>query len=353
MKEYIISKDLTLRSALKIMDKVSDKILFVQENNQLVGSLSDGDIRRALLNNMELSILVNQVMNKTPFFITESFNINEVKKILLEQEYQAIPVLNENKVIVEILFWHKVFKKKSKSYKQLDIPVVLMAGGKGTRLAPFTDILPKPLIPIKNKPVIEIIIDEYKKYGIEKVFISVNFKSRMIKAYFEDSEKYKDLNFIEEDKPLGTAGALKYLESTLEKTFFVSNCDIIIKEDYSKIYDFHKNGDFDLTMIGSVQHHTIPYGVCKMGKDGRLLEIEEKPEYDIIVNTGMYILEPSTLKLIPENELFHITQLIDILIKKNPNSVGVYPVSEKSWIDVGQWEEYRKSIKQFNDLGNP
>lgn len=152
-----------------------------------------------------------------------------------------------------------------------------MAGGKGSRLAPFTDILPKPLIPLGNKTIIETIMDEYALYGINEFYISVNYKAKLIKAYFEDIELPFKINFIDEEKPLGTGGALKYLENKIKSCFFVSNCDIIIKDNYATIVDFHKSGNFDITLVGSMQHFTLPYGVCKINNNGNLSVIIENP----------------------------------------------------------------------------
>jgi len=216
-----------------------------------------------------------------------------------------------------------------------------MAGGKGTRLAPFTNIVPKPLIPVGDKSMIELIMAEFEKYKMLDFYVSVNYKASMIKAYFEDVDHNYNVKYIDEDSPLGTAGALKFVENEFDNTFFVSNCDIIIKADYSEIYNFHVQGNYDITLVASMQHYQIPYGICELSKEGELLQIKEKPEYDFLVNTGMYLLEPKVLKLIPENKFYHITNLIED-IKKNGGKVGVFPVSEKSWIDVGQMEEYKK-----------
>ena len=169
----------------------------------------------------------------------------------------------------------------------------------------------------------------------------------MIKAYFKTLNiKYK-LNYIDKSNPLGTAGALKYLEKEIKQPFFVSNCDIIIKENYSDILDFHENSNFYLTMVCSMQHHKIPYGVCKVNESAELIEIREKPEFDLLVNAGMYVISPVVLKYIPENKFYNITDLISQLMK-NRKKIGVYPVSEKSYIDVGQWKEYEKAVNIFN-----
>jgi NDP-sugar pyrophosphorylase family protein len=223
-----------------------------------------------------------------------------------------------------------------------------MAGGKGTRMKPFTNILPKPLIPIGEKTMLEVIMEEYSKYGIHEYYLSVNYKRNMIKAYFEDEPNNYEIHYIEEDEPLGTAGSLKLVEHIIKTPFFVSNCDILVKGDYDKMYDFHIQGGFDLTIIGTMQHHQVPYGVCEIKEGGELIKIIEKPEYDFLVNTGMYILQPNVLDYIPENKFFHITHLIEGL-KEKGGKVGVYPISEKSWIDVGQWNSYLNFVTNDNN----
>ena len=157
-----------------------------------------------------------------------------------------------------------------------------MAGGKGMRLDPFTRILPKALIPLKNDPIIKVIMDMFGNYGMQDFYITLNDKAKMIKAYFHDHDSDYNLNFIDEGKPLGTAGSLKFLQGKIKEPFFVSNCDIIIKNDYGKIFNFHQDKKNALTLVGSMQHHTVPYGVCEIEKGGDLITIREKPEYEII-----------------------------------------------------------------------
>ncbi len=347
MEKYIISANTSIKETLKIMDRVASKVLFVQSDNQLVGAISDGDIRRSILKEVKLNIPISKVMNPRPSYVKENYEIRNVKSLMLEKKYEAVPVINEEYKIIKILFWNEIFGESKGHFKLLSSPVVIMAGGKGTRLDPFTRILPKPLIPIDNQPIIEIIMDEFSKYGMNKFYVSVNYKSKMIKAYFEDfSTEYK-ISYIEEVKPLGTAGALKFLSDIIHAPFFVSNCDIIIKDDYSRIYEFHQKGKFDLTLVASMQHHTIPYGVCEITNGGKLKSIKEKPEYDFLVNTGMYIINPAVLDIIPSNKLYHITDLIGDM-QKQKRSIGVYPVSEKSWIDIGQWEEYKNAVDRIS-----
>jgi dTDP-glucose pyrophosphorylase len=349
VNDLLLKENNSIREVLRQIEKGGKKIVFiVDDNNKLIGAISDGDIRRWILNNGDLSAGLNNVCNYNPKYFEENYKIEDAKQLMLTYSIDLIPVVDNNREVVDIIEWEDLFKKKKKEeYTQIDLPVVIMAGGKGTRLDPFTRILPKPLIPIGDKPMIEVIMDEYAKFGMKNFYITINHKGKMIKAYFEDHESDYSFNYIYEDKPLGTAGALKYLEGKIHSHFFVSNCDIIIKDDYSKIYDFHKKGNYDLTMVASMQYHTIPYGVCEIEDGGTLKKIIEKPQYDFLVNTGMYILNPEVLKFIPKNDFYHITHLIERLQKEGLN-VGVYPVSEKSYIDVGQWSEYKKSIKDLN-----
>ena len=173
--------------------------------------------------------------------------------------------------------------------------------------------------------------------------------SKIIRAYFEEKSPDYFIGFAEEDEPRGTAGGLKLLAHKLERPFFVSNCDIIIKTDYADLYGFHTKNGYDITLVASTKQFNIPYGICELNGSGSLKRIEEKPEYNFLVNTGLYVLNPDVISLIPDKGLFHIPHLID-KVKENKGTVGVYPVSEKAWIDIGQWAEYRKALKVIEDI---
>lgn len=344
--KFLILKNSTIKEALKRIDKGAKKIVFVvTERKELVGSITDGDIRRWILKTGGINGMVEQVYNNQPFKVSKNFVKDDIKKIVLKKLIEAIPVVDKNNRIIDILFWEKLFSEKiEKKVANLAVPVVIMAGGLGTRLDPFTKIMPKPLIPIGEKPIIEIIMDKFAEFGMNDFYISINYKAQMIKAYFEDQQCKYNLTFIQENKPLGTGGSLKLLKNKFKSSFFVSNCDVIVNDDYTKIIDFHKKGQNKVTLVASIQHQIIPYGVCEIEKGGKLKRIIEKPEYDFLVNTGIYLIEPDILELIPNDALFHITDLIRKL-KHNNLQIGVFPISEKSWIDIGQWEEYRKTLK--------
>lgn len=341
---YIINCDFTIKQAMKSLDAGGIGFLCIYKDDKVFGVITDGDIRRAILNEVPLGNIVGEITNTAFFSLNEYYEKEEVNKLFKYTHIKHIPVINSSQQLIEIITEETFYNIKiTKKQKKIDAKVVIMAGGKGTRLMPFTKIIPKPLIPIGDKSMLEIIMNKYNEYNIYDFYISVNYKASMIKAYFEDIDHQYSIKYVEEDKPLGTAGALKFLENEFDKPFFVANCDIVIKADYDTIYDFHINGKYDITLVASMQNYKIPYGICEIKKGGELKAIKEKPEYNFLVNTGMYILSPSILKYIPENEFFHITHLIEI-VKFKGGKIGVYPVSEKSWIDIGQMDEYKKNL---------
>ena len=348
IQPFLILPHVSVKEAMRRIGRTGERILFVvNEKNQLLGSLTDGDIRRWVLAEGELTSTIEKVFNSDPIFFVEKYDIEKVKQIMLSSKIDGIPVISKTRVVTELLLWNRVFGHADALPKgKLDIPVVIMAGGKGTRLDPFTKILPKPLIPIGEKAIIEFIMDKFNRFGVNEFYVTVNHKSRMIKAYFEDINTAYRVNYVEEEKPLGTAGSLKYLEGKVTSDVLVSNCDIIIDTDYIDIVDFHKNNNYDITIVGSFRHFTIPYGICTIENGGNLVRITEKPEYDFLVNTGMYILKSEMLKIIPKDKFYDITELVNQAIAQKAK-IGVFPIDEKSWIDVGQWEEYHKSIQSL------
>lgn len=349
--KFILSADCALIQALVAMDAAGQGFMAVcGESRHMQGVLTDGDIRRALLRGVDLQSSISEVYNKTFIQVERAKATDElVKELFKTTPAQQIPVCDHG-TLVDIIFEEQfLLGEQMVSVQQISesLPVVIMAGGKGTRMAPFTHILPKPLIPIGNRAMIEVIMDEYVKFGMSEFYVSLNHKSRIIKAYFEEQSNRYNISFVEESMPLGTAGALKLLEEKITTPFFVSNCDVLIRADYSKIYDFHRNGGFDLTIVASIQNHTVPYGVCKADDEGLLVGIEEKPSYEFLVNTGMYLLNPSVIGLIPKDEFFHITHLIEAL-QVTEKKVGVFSVSEKAYVDVGQWDEYRDALRYLS-----
>ncbi len=350
MNKYTISKKSNIRDAIKKIDDNGEGLIFVvDEEDKVIGVLTDGDFRRAILNGISLSEICDNIANHEFKYVDSSdFSEREVINLFLQYKIEHLPLLENG--ILKKLYRKKDYNLTGKVIlpKSLnEVSVVIMAGGKGTRMKPFTNILPKPLIPIGNKSMLEVIMDEYNLYFQSAFLISVNFKANLIKAYMDDYIKMYNFSYIQEDTPLGTGGALKYLEGKLEEPFFVSNCDILIKANYADIYNFHKNEKNDFTIVASMIHYKIPYGVCEIEQGGELIKLVEKPEYDFLVNAGMYIINPNVIKYIPKDKFYNITDLIEHL-KQKGGKVGVYPVSENSYYDSGQWKEYGNMLEAMN-----
>ena len=350
MKEFLIQKSCTIIEALKRMSKSGEKsLIVVNHNEKLLGILSDGDLRRAILNKKKLTENISKIYNSNSFYLFEnSYDLENVKKKALKQKIYFIPILNRNKKVTNLLTSTDLFSEnKNIKTKNKNIPVVIMAGGLGTRLEPFTKVLPKPLIPIEGKPIIDHIMESFKNSGSNTFYITLNYKSKILKSYFEElNHKYK-IFFLEEKKPLGTAGALFLLKNRIAKNFFVTNSDIILNTDYIDLYNFHIESKNDITLVVAAKEYEIPYGSCEISSNGNLLKINEKPKYNFLINSGLYLLNNKILKLLKKNNKIDMNELIELAIEKK-FKIKIYPVSDKQWIDVGQWVEYKKIVEKFN-----
>ena len=338
-----ITLEHTLLEAFKKMDVLDKKLLIVLDNDKFAGLLSAGDIQRAVIQNKSLDIKVDEIIRKNIRIATPFDKFDVVKKMMLEFRMELCPVVNEEKEIVEVFFWEDIFEDNEPQPKeQFNLPVIIMAGGMGTRLKPLTNVLPKPLIPIGEKTIIEQIFQRFKRHGCINFYLSVNYKAELIEYYLKNQNLSYHIEYFKEERPTGTAGSLSLLKGKINETFFVSNCDIIIEQDYSEILEFHRANNNEITIVAALKHYFIPYGTIETSENGKLVSLTEKPELTFKINSGMYILEPHLLKEIPEYEFYHITHLIEKIHQRGGN-VGVFPVSEKSWKDIGEWDEYLKN----------
>lgn len=346
VKEFCVHSNSTIIESIKALDRSAKKIVLVIEDEKLLGVITDGDIRRWILQNGSLEDNVSRVMNSHPVYIYEGEE-RLAKNIFSKKRIDAIPVLDKESKVVNIIFLQDYLgEKKEKNNHLKDVPIVIMAGGKGTRLYPYTKVLPKPLIPIGDKTILEHIMGKFMYYGCQDFYITVNYKKNMIKAYLQEQNEEININYVEEEKFLGTGGSLFLLKNVIDKTFILSNCDILIEADYEDILRYHKKSGNKITMITSLKNYTIPYGVIKTANGGSIDAIVEKPEYNFQVNTGFYILEPEVLDSIPENEFFHITELINQYVEEG-KKVGVYPITGNSWLDMGELKEMEVMINRL------
>lgn len=351
IKTISINSNASITNALKLMDKIEKKLLIIiDDNNKFVSLISVGDIQRHLIKNQNFDAKVSEVIRPKIRLASKEQTLDEIKQEMFLHRIEFMPVLDAKKQLVNVIFWDELFEEKeTESKNKINIPVVIMAGGKGERLKPITNIIPKPLIPIGEKSIAEHIIDRFVTYGVQDFYFSVNYKANMIEDYFDNLQNKKYQNYyFKEDKPLGTAGSLSLLKGKITTPFFVSNCDILIDQDYHEVFKYHKENNNELTIIGALKNYEIPYGTLEVSKNGLLNSIKEKPEINFMVNTGMYILEPHLLEDIPDNTFFHITELIEKIIQRN-GRVGVFPISEASWMDTGNWAEYNQTLRKLGE----
>ncbi len=337
------SKD-SLLSVIHKMDSTAHRLLMVTENGRYKGLVSIGDIQRAIIKGVALDGTVEPIMRPNATVASIHDDMEGVKEIMRERMIEYMPVIDDDGNVAEIIFWKDIFEGEiSTNRPKIDLPVVIMAGGKGTRLKPITNVIPKPLVPVGDKTILEVIMDQFESIGCHKFYMSVNYKADMMKYYLGQLEHKYDIEFFMEDKPLGTIGSVSLLKGKINTPFFVSNCDSINEQDYRDVWDYHINNHNDMTIVTMVKSFKIPYGVIETGADGLMTSLKEKPEQTFQVNTGVYILNPELIEEIPEGEFYHITHLME-KVQSRGGRVGCFPVSEQSWKDMGEWPEYLKMI---------
>lgn len=344
--EIIIQTSASIINALHQMDKVGLKMLLAFKDDKFVSILTIGDVQRAIIANPDMSISIEQILNpKSKSYCDVNQSINEIKKEMIRIRCQLMPVLDAEGNLVEVYEWDKLFDVDQQSHNQekITLPVVIMAGGKGTRLKPITNVIPKPLIPVGDKTILEEIMDQFEGIGCKEFYMSVNYKSDMMRFYLDQLDHKYQIEFFEETKPLGTIGSVSLLKGKITTPFFVSNCDIVIDQDYRDVYEYHKNNKNDITIVTAVKSLKIPYGVIETGGNGLMTGLKEKPEQTYMINTGVYLLNHELIDEIPEGEFFHITHLME-KIQAGGGRVGCFPVSEHAWRDMGEWPEYLRVI---------
>ena len=342
LDKYFCLETISLIEAMKKIDENAQGIIYIIDAERyLLGSLTDGDIRRWILKNKNLNERVSKIMHKMP----KSLNISKAEQyadFMKSESIRSVPIVDNNLKIVDIRFLQDMTERHYENNQVLkDTPVIIMAGGKGTRLYPYTKILPKPLIPIGDVPILERIMERFHHYGVKDFYLTVNYKKEMIKSYFADQKTPYSIHYAEEDEPLGTAGSIRLIKDTFSVPVIVTNCDILIEEDFEKVIEHHYKFGNDMTIISSLKNITIPYGVLHTKEEGIITSMEEKPQLSYFVNTGVYVVNPEFLEWIPKGRVFHMTDLAEKMICEG-KSVGMYPISENSFLDMGEFEEMKK-----------
>ena len=352
INNLFIKKNSSIRDAFVLLNKNAKKFLIVVEKeNKLLGTLTDGDIRKYLLKGLNLDSSIDKIFNKSCFYIKEiDLEKKNILSVFSEKKIEFIPVINKSRKVVNVLKYNDFHKSRnySKKIKNISCDLAIMAGGFGERLKPFTEVLPKPLIPIGNVPIISLIIDRFEKFGVKNIFISLNYKSEIVKAYLTNSKISKKIKFLIEKKRLGTCGSLSLIKKNTKRSLMVSNCDVLLDIDYHDFYENHKKNKNDITLVAAIKKFTIPYGSCELLKNGDLKKIKEKPSSQHLINTGLYLVEPKVLKIIKKNKRLDFDELINEA-KLKKLKIGVYPIDDSLWSDFGQWDQYSNALKKFNN----
>ena len=351
LKSLLIAPDMTIKQAMKQLSDGGGKILFVVDKNEkLIGTVTDGDIRRGIIKGYGFSERIESLMKREFLSIKVDMQDKEeyVKSLILKTKIEQIPVLDGNGIIVDVILWTDILagKKQLRANKLHSNRIVIMAGGKGTRLDPFTKIFPKPLIPIGNKPVIEIIMERFFQYGFHKFIYTLNYKKEYLKLFLKENNFPYDIDWVEEDDFLGTAGSLSLLKDKITETFFVANCDSLLDVNFQEILDWHREHEATMTIIGCHNEVKIPFGVLQLS-NGKLEKIIEKPLHDVIINTGIYVMEPRMLSYLVNGVTMDMNELIDVT--KEKEKITVYPIYG-GWLDIGRWDEYKKSIEKLEGI---
>ena len=339
-----LKQNTTIKEALEIIDKAAMQIaLVIDENDKLLGTITDGDIRRGFLKGLNLDSSIESVIFKTPTIAKISDTKEEILKRALSKKLYQIPIVDDSGKLVDIEDLAALLKVNNRRNR-----VILMAGGLGTRLRPLTENIPKPLLKVGNKPILETIIENFAKYGFANITISVNYKADMIKEYFGDGSKLGvNIDYIEETKRLGTAGALSLIKNRPQEPFFVMNADLLTNVNFSHLLDFHSFENSIATMCVREYDYQVPYGVIETnGSD--IVSIKEKPIQSFFVNAGIYTLSPQVFEIIPKNEFYDMPTLFEDMIQKELKTIS-FPVHEY-WMDIGRMADFEQAQVEYSEI---
>jgi dTDP-glucose pyrophosphorylase len=340
-KDVLVSQQTSLLVAAQILDVNGLQIvLVVDEERRLLGTITDGDIRRGILKGIALTELVQTIMNPHPTIAQEEDSRDSILAEMKRKMLHHMPLIDEAGCVVGLVTLDELINPQIKTNR-----VVLMAGGLGSRLRPLTNECPKPMLKVGGKPLLETILENFIEHGFSHFYIAVNYMAEVIKSYFGDGSKWGvDISYLDEDQRLGTAGALSLLPEKPTDPLIVMNGDLLTKVNFSQLLGFHIEHNAQATMCVREYDFQVPYGVVKIDKH-RIIGIDEKPTQRFFVNAGIYVLEPSTLDLIFPNTFFDMPSMFEILIEKQKET-AVFPVREY-WLDIGHMADFDRANGEY------
>ncbi len=342
LKSIIVSKNSSIKETMSVIDRGAKRIALVVENRKLIATVSDGDIRRAILNGYDLDAPITKIMNSSPVVAFENETKEQVLQKATSHKIYQIPIVDDSGELIDLKFVDELLSTKNYPNR-----VVLMAGGLGTRLRPLTNKVPKPLLKVGGKPIIETIIENFSKQGFRDFILSVNYKAQMFEEYFGDGSRFGvKIEYVHENKRMGTAGALSLMRDMLDKDFFVMNADLLTNLDFAQLLDEHLKKCATATMCVREYSYQIPFGVIE-SKSEKIVSIKEKPRYHYHVNSGIYILNPLVLKEIPDDTFYDMPTLFEKLSHRG--EAYSYKI-EDYWLDIGRVEEYQKAQEDYIEI---
>ena len=339
-----LSKNASIEEALKVIgDGAMQIALVVDKSDKLIGTLTDGDIRRGLLKGLDLKSSIESITFKTPTIAKESDTKEMILKLAISKKLNHIPIIDESGKVIGIQEISQLVMPNEKKNK-----VILMVGGLGERLGSLTKDTPKPMLKVGNKSILETIVENFKGYGYTNIVMCLNYKSEIIQDYFGDGSEFGvNIEYILEEKRMGTAGALSLLKDNPKEPFFVMNGDLLTNVNFEKIHECYLLNNAQALMCVREYESQVPYGVINI-ENTKIVSVEEKPTQKFFVNAGIYMLNPEVLKYIPKNEFYNMTTLFEKLIDKDKNIIS-FPI-DGYWLDIGRFEEYKKANEEYNEV---
>jgi dTDP-glucose pyrophosphorylase/predicted transcriptional regulator len=337
-KSTILTPNNSMQEAIALLDKVETKIIMVADKkSRLIGTVTDGDIRRALINHFEMDTMLSEIMFDKPTTVSANDGRRKILAIMKEKDILQVPLVDKNNKIIGLEVISNLLKSS-----RYDNPVFLMAGGLGKRLKPLTDDTPKPLLKIGSKPILETILHQFIDAGFHNFFISTHYKADMVSQHFGDGKKWNvSIEYVHEDSPLGTAGALGLLPSDINNLpIIMMNGDLLTNVDFSSLLKFHNEQNSIATMCVSEYDFQVPYGVVELSNQ-KVVSIAEKPMHKFFINSGIYVIDNSLLSSLDGKSPMDMPQLLENQIKENIQ-VSVFPIHEY-WLDIGQIEHLEKA----------
>lgn len=342
LKPFKVSPTTPIYKTIQQIDKnVREFVVVVDKNSNILGTVTDGDIRRAILKGMDLNQPVKKIMNANPKTSGKDATRVKTLQILKKYKIRQLPIVSEKGKLLDIVFLDNLVDNvQSKAF------ALIMAGGQGTRLRPLTNDKPKPMLHVGERPILETLINQLRENDIQNIFIAINYKGKQIENYFKNGEQLGvNINYLKESKRMGTAGALSLLPKSIDETVLVLNADLLTRLNFQGLLDFHEAGGFDATMAIKEIEYQVPYGVVRLDKKHNVTQIDEKPSQQFLVNAGVYALSPKCIPYVPKNKFLDITQLMVFLIQHN-RTIGAFPVREY-WMDIGRHKDFEKASEDF------